>query len=171
MFTKRKNGKREMMMQEGLFMNFIRNAVAWMIIIVIALLPLKFGTLAGLPDRYSYYPADFLSWMITPWPPVSFPMVSGGIAAAGAGGFPGTGSRFASRFFCDGIMVAGGVRFHSRRGQCQYHGLCDSLRDAYIRVRCFRRGNLVDAVQSAGIEADGTLEYFHRGRTDCCPRH
>ncbi len=69
-------------------MNFIRNAVAWMIIIVIALLPLKFGTLAGLPDRYSYYPADFLSWMITPWPPVSFPMVSGGLLLLALAVFP-----------------------------------------------------------------------------------
>jgi len=58
-------------------MSFIRNIVVWLIIIVIALLPLKFGTLAGLPDRYSYYPPDFFSLTITPWPSVSFPMVSG----------------------------------------------------------------------------------------------
>ncbi len=60
-------------------MSFIRNVVAWMIIIVIVLLPLKFGTLAGLPEVAAYYPPDAFSWMIITWPAISFPMVSGGL--------------------------------------------------------------------------------------------
>lgn len=57
----------------------MRHAVAWLISAVIALLPLKFGTLAGAPDRYSFYPADFFAWIITPWPSVSFPTAAGGV--------------------------------------------------------------------------------------------
>jgi tetratricopeptide (TPR) repeat protein len=69
-------------------MSFMRNVVAWMIIIIIVLLPLKFGTLAGLPEVSSYYPADGFSWMIITWPAISFPMASGGLLLLALAVFP-----------------------------------------------------------------------------------
>ncbi len=69
-------------------MSFIRNVVAWMIIIVTVLLPLKFGTLAGLPEVSSYYPPDGFSWTIITWPAISFPMVSGGLLLLALAVFP-----------------------------------------------------------------------------------
>ncbi len=69
-------------------MSFIRNVVAWMIIIITVLLPLKFGTLAGLPEVSSYYPPDGFSWMIITWPAISFPMVSGGLLLLALAVFP-----------------------------------------------------------------------------------
>ena len=69
-------------------MSFIRNVVAWMIIIITLLLPLKFGTLAGLPEVSGYYPADAFSWMIITWPAISFPMVSGGMLLLALAVFP-----------------------------------------------------------------------------------
>ena len=69
-------------------MSFIRNVVAWMIIIVTVLLPLKFGTLAGLPEVSSYYPGDVFSWMIITWPALFFPMVSGGLLLLALAVFP-----------------------------------------------------------------------------------
>ncbi len=69
-------------------MSFIRNVVAWMIIIITVLLPLKFGTLTGLPEVSSYYPPDGFSWMIITWPAISFPMVAGGLLLLALAVFP-----------------------------------------------------------------------------------
>ncbi|MHB9138250.1 MAG: Wzy polymerase domain-containing protein [Victivallaceae bacterium] len=66
----------------------MRNVVAWMIVIVTILLPLKFGTLAALPEVPAFYPGDWFSWLIITWPPVSFPFFSGGLLLLALAVFP-----------------------------------------------------------------------------------
>lgn len=43
------------------------------------LMPLKFGTLAVMPEATGLYPGDLFSWAIISWPAHSFGLFSGGL--------------------------------------------------------------------------------------------
>jgi hypothetical protein len=52
-------------------------------VILILLLPLKFGSTAALPEVPSFPPPSLLSWLIFIWPPILFPVLAG-LLLAGA---------------------------------------------------------------------------------------
>ncbi len=51
------------------------------------LLPLKFGSLVGIPEATALFPEDFSSWLIILWPASAFPMFSGIVLALALAAF------------------------------------------------------------------------------------
>ena len=52
------------------------------------LMPLKFGSLVGLPQAPGYYPAEWFPWLIITWPVMLFPMLAAGGLALSVAAFP-----------------------------------------------------------------------------------
>ena len=50
-----------------------------LLLLIAAALPLKFGALTGVPETTSMFPANLWEAVIINWPPMSFPMFSGGL--------------------------------------------------------------------------------------------
>ena len=48
----------------------------WYLIILTVLIPMKFGSVIGLPQVGGYYPEDLFSWIIITWNGLLFPLFS-----------------------------------------------------------------------------------------------
>lgn len=59
---------------------FEKTAIAAILILTV-LLPLKFGSLVGIPETTSLFPDDLFSWLIVIWPASAFPVFSGAVLA------------------------------------------------------------------------------------------
>jgi len=55
----------------------LRNAAGWYVCLLVFLLPLKFGSLAVMPEAAGFFPSDLFSWLIINWPAHSFGVFSG----------------------------------------------------------------------------------------------
>ena len=55
----------------------LRNAAGWYVCLLVFLLPLKFGSLAVMPEAAGFFPPDLFSWFIINWPAHSFGIFSG----------------------------------------------------------------------------------------------
>ena len=55
----------------------LKNAAGSFIVLLAFLLPVKFGSLAVMPEAAGFFPEDFLSWSIINWPSSSFGIFSG----------------------------------------------------------------------------------------------
>ncbi|QSH41674.1 O-antigen ligase family protein [Lentisphaerota bacterium ZTH] len=64
-------------MNSSKFMDFYRNLATCLVLLFTFLLPLKFGTLTGVPETAALFPADLFSWCIISWPTTLFPLFSG----------------------------------------------------------------------------------------------
>ncbi|MCP3965031.1 MAG: hypothetical protein GY750_10475 [Lentisphaerae bacterium] len=58
-------------------MNFFQKFAICLVLLFTLLLPLKFGTLTGIPEAAGLFPDDVLSWIIISWPTTLFPLCSG----------------------------------------------------------------------------------------------
>lgn len=56
---------------------FLKNISGSFIVLLAFLLPVKFGSLAVMPEAAGFFPEDFLSWSIINWPSSSFGIFSG----------------------------------------------------------------------------------------------
>ena len=55
----------------------LKNAAGSFIVLLAFLLPVKFGSLAVMPEAAGFFPEDFFSWAIINWPSSSFGIFSG----------------------------------------------------------------------------------------------
>ena len=55
----------------------LKNAAGSFIVLLAFLLPVKFGSLAVMPEAAGFFPGDFFSWAIINWPSSSFGIFSG----------------------------------------------------------------------------------------------
>jgi hypothetical protein len=81
-----------------------RDAVSLLIVIMAFLLPLKFGTLTGLPEVASYYPDSAFAWLIISWPAVAFPMFTGIIMLLTMTAFPLKGVNLCNQSFVSAML-------------------------------------------------------------------
>ena len=56
---------------------FLKNISGSFIVLLAFLLPVKFGSLAVMPEAAGFFPEDFFSWLIINWPSSSFGIFSG----------------------------------------------------------------------------------------------
>ncbi len=61
--------------------------VGGLLLMLTFLMPLKFGTLAVMPEATGLYPRDLFSWLIISWPAHGFGLFSGGLLALAAAVF------------------------------------------------------------------------------------
>ena len=68
----------------------LQNMAGWFVVLLAFLLPLKFGSLAVMPESAGFFPEDCFSWLIINWPASSFGIFSGMalLAALAAFGVP-----------------------------------------------------------------------------------
>jgi hypothetical protein len=69
-------------------MDTLRTIIAWLVVIATVLLPLKFGSITGLPETTAYYPDSLFAWIVICWPAVSFPLIAGVLALISLAVFP-----------------------------------------------------------------------------------
>ena len=62
--------------------------VGWLIGVVVLLLPLKFGSLAALPEAAGFFPEYWADWLIVSWPAHSFGIFSGALLLLAVVFFP-----------------------------------------------------------------------------------
>ena len=55
----------------------LQNMAGWFVVLLAFLLPLKFGSLAVMPEAAGFFPEDWFSWIIINWPANSFGIFSG----------------------------------------------------------------------------------------------
>ena len=55
----------------------LQNAAGSIVVLLTFLLPVKFGTLAAMPEASGFFPEDWYSWLIINWPASSFGLFSG----------------------------------------------------------------------------------------------
>lgn len=70
------------------FVNQGQTVVAALAIVVTCLLPLKFGSIVGVPEVAGYYPQQLFAWLIISWPVYCFPIVVGGLLCGALICFP-----------------------------------------------------------------------------------
>ena len=58
------------------FRCLLQTAAGWYIVLLTFLLPLKFGSLAAMPEAAGFFPSDCFSWLIINWPAHSFGIFS-----------------------------------------------------------------------------------------------
>ncbi len=67
------------MPEQGKFISNAQSTVAALAIFVTFLLPLKFGSIAAIPEVAGFYPKQLFGWLIVTWPVYFFPIVAGGL--------------------------------------------------------------------------------------------
>ena len=74
-----KSMKTEMEMNRKPFAlrRFLQNAAGIFIVLMSFLLPVKFGSLAVMPEAAGFFPEDWFSWLIINWPANSFGIFAG----------------------------------------------------------------------------------------------
>ena len=67
------------MPSQSKFINNAQNITAAIAVIITFLLPLKFGSIAAVPEVAGFYPKQLLGWLVVAWPVYCFPIVAGGL--------------------------------------------------------------------------------------------
>jgi hypothetical protein len=67
------------MPQKSKFINNAQNVIAAIAVLITFLLPLKFGSIAAVPEVAGFYPKQLLAWLIVTWPVYCFPIIAGGL--------------------------------------------------------------------------------------------
>ena len=113
----------------------LRNAAGWYVCLLTFLLPLKFGSLAVMPEAAGFFPPDLFSWFIINWPAHSFGIFSGAalLFCLVAYGVPGrfTVRSFAALGWVFGFAAAGfagtvnsGAPFYAEAELSHLLGIC-----------------------------------------------
>jgi hypothetical protein len=63
--------------EEHSLRRLFQNAAGWYVCVLVFLLPLKFGSLAVMPEAAGFFPGDLFSWVVINWPAHSFGIFSG----------------------------------------------------------------------------------------------
>ena len=89
----------------------LENAAGWYVCVLVFLLPLKFGSLAVMPEAAGFFPGDLFSWLIINWPAHSFGIFAGAalIFSLVAYGIPGrcTARSLVALLWVTGLAAAG----------------------------------------------------------------